>query len=52
MVRRVVQWRGTALQPFAVKLFHGIWHAHPQWTNRTVMVHNNDVPAALGILNR
>ncbi|KAK6756692.1 hypothetical protein RB195_014866 [Necator americanus] len=49
MVRR---WRGTLTQPFAVKLFKGIWNAHPRFATRTVMVKNNDVDSAFSLLNR
>uniref|UniRef100_A0A0K0EV15 28S ribosomal protein S21, mitochondrial (inferred by orthology to a human protein) n=1 Tax=Strongyloides venezuelensis TaxID=75913 RepID=A0A0K0EV15_STRVS len=45
-------WRGTFNQPFAIKLFPGIWHAHPRWTNRTVLVKDNDVDGSFRILNR
>lgn len=45
-------WRGTLQQPFAVKLFKGIEAAHPQFTNRTVMVKNNDIDTAFIALNR
>ncbi|MFH4978961.1 hypothetical protein AB6A40_005670 [Gnathostoma spinigerum] len=45
-------WSGTLKQPFAVHLFHGIWHAHPRWTTRTVLVKDNDVDGAFRLLNR
>uniref|UniRef100_A0AC35UE00 Mitochondrial 28S ribosomal protein S21 n=1 Tax=Rhabditophanes sp. KR3021 TaxID=114890 RepID=A0AC35UE00_9BILA len=45
-------WRGTLSQPFAVGLFKGIWHAHPRWTNKTILVQNNDVDASFQVLNK
>uniref|UniRef100_A0A1I7TDX8 Ribosomal protein S21 n=1 Tax=Caenorhabditis tropicalis TaxID=1561998 RepID=A0A1I7TDX8_9PELO len=51
MVRQFC-WRGTITQPFAIKLFKGIWNAHPRFATRTVLVQNNDVDGAFGLLNR
>uniref|UniRef100_A0A915AP25 Mitochondrial ribosomal protein S21 n=3 Tax=Ascarididae TaxID=6250 RepID=A0A915AP25_PARUN len=45
-------WRGTLRQPFGVALFPGIWHAHPRFMNRTVLVKDNDVDSAFHLLNR
>ncbi|CAI4227283.1 unnamed protein product [Auanema sp. JU1783] len=45
-------WRGTLHQPFAVKLFKGIWNAHPRFATRTVLVKDNDVDSAFQLLNR
>uniref|UniRef100_A0A0K0E006 28S ribosomal protein S21, mitochondrial n=1 Tax=Strongyloides stercoralis TaxID=6248 RepID=A0A0K0E006_STRER len=45
-------WKGILTQPYAIKLFPGIWHAHPKWTNRTVLVRNNDVADSFILLNR
>ncbi|KJH45587.1 ribosomal protein S21 [Dictyocaulus viviparus] len=45
-------WRGTITQPFAVKMFSGIWNAHPRFATRTVLVQNNDVDSAFSLLNR
>ncbi|KAI6224359.1 SCD domain-containing protein [Aphelenchoides fujianensis] len=44
-------WSGLMKQPFGVKLT-GLWGKHPRFTNRTVMVANNDVDAAFLTLNR
>ncbi|KAF8375248.1 mrps-21 [Pristionchus pacificus] len=48
----MVRWRGTLTQPFSVKLFKGIWNAHPRYATKTVMVVNNDVDGAFSVLNR
>uniref|UniRef100_A0A0N4ZRN9 28S ribosomal protein S21, mitochondrial n=1 Tax=Parastrongyloides trichosuri TaxID=131310 RepID=A0A0N4ZRN9_PARTI len=45
-------WKGTLTQPFSIKLFPGIWHAHPRWMNRTILVRNNDVESSFQLLNR
>ncbi|CAJ0585561.1 unnamed protein product, partial [Mesorhabditis spiculigera] len=45
-------WRGTLTQPYAVKMFPGIWNAHPRYHMRTVMVKENDVDGAFHLLNR
>ncbi|PAV83484.1 hypothetical protein WR25_24052 [Diploscapter pachys] len=45
-------WRGTLTQPFAIKLFKGIWNSHPRFATRTIMVKDNDVDAAFATLNR
>uniref|UniRef100_A0A183CGV0 Ribosomal_S10 domain-containing protein n=1 Tax=Globodera pallida TaxID=36090 RepID=A0A183CGV0_GLOPA len=47
-----VFWRGTYFQPFAVKLFPGIWRKHNRFLVKTVMVQNNDVDTAFHLLNR
>lgn len=49
---QMVRWRGTLTQPFSVKLFKGIWNAHPRYATKTVMVVNNDVDGAFSVLNR
>uniref|UniRef100_A0AC35GBK7 Ribosomal protein S21 n=1 Tax=Panagrolaimus sp. PS1159 TaxID=55785 RepID=A0AC35GBK7_9BILA len=45
-------WHGTLKQPFAIKLFKGIWSSHPKFMNKTVMVNGNDVDGAFQMLNR
>lgn len=45
-------WRGTLKQPFGIKLFWNIHHAHQRFLNKTVLVVNNDVTAAFHLLNR
>uniref|UniRef100_A0A1I8EBR9 Mitochondrial ribosomal protein S21 n=2 Tax=Wuchereria bancrofti TaxID=6293 RepID=A0A1I8EBR9_WUCBA len=50
--RMVRCWRGTLKQPFGIKLFWNIHHAHPRFLNKTVLVINNDVTAAFHLLNR
>lgn len=45
-------WRGTLKQPFGIKLFWNIHHAHQQFLNKTVLVVNNDVTSAFHLLNR
>lgn len=50
--RMVRCWRGTLKQPFGIKLFWNIHHAHPRFLNKTVLVVNNDVTAAFHLLNR
>lgn len=45
-------WRGTLKQPFGIPLFGNVWNAHPRWTNKTIMVENNDIDKAFHLLNR
>ncbi|CAD5216273.1 unnamed protein product [Bursaphelenchus xylophilus] len=44
-------WNAALRQPFGVKL-GGLWNAHPKFTNRTVLVENNDVDGAFTLLNK
>ncbi|KAK5965092.1 Mitochondrial Ribosomal Protein Small [Trichostrongylus colubriformis] len=52
MFQMVRRWRGTIKQPFAIKLFSGVWNAHPRFATRTILVKNNDVDSAFSLLNR